>query len=160
MIYIKIPPETLAEIKREHANNLHPRVRQRMFALLLIGMDFMSHDMISKIVGIDPKTLCSYIKIYNKDGVAGLKKLNHRKQESELVAYTDIIKTELDQHPVFTISQASQSIESVTGLKRKPTQVGVFLKKNGIKRLMIGGVPAKAIDDIKKKSKTISRTKS
>ena len=100
-----------------------------------------------------------YIKIYNKDGIAGLKKLNHRKQESELVAYTDIIKNELDQHPVFTISQASQSIESLTGLKRKPTQVGVFLKKIGIKRLMIGGVPAKAIDDIKKKSKTILRKK-
>ena len=155
MIYINISPETLADLRREQSINPHPRVRQRMFALFLLGMGFASHDLICKIVGISPNTLRSYMKLFNKDGIEGLKKVNHWNQESKLVAYTDIIRTELDQHPVFTINQASEVIETVTGLKRKPTQTRLFIKKIGLKRLKLGGIPAKAVDDVKKKSKTI-----
>ena len=155
MIYINISQETLSDLRREHSINPHSRVRQRMFALFLLGMGFASHDLICKIVGISANTLCSYIKIFNKDGIAGLKRINHCNQKSKLVAYTDIIKTQLEQNPVFTINQASEVIETVTGLKRKPTQTRLFLKKIGFKRLKLGGIPAKAVDDIKKKSKTI-----
>ena len=155
MIYINISPETLADLRREHSINPHPRVRQRMFTLFLLGMGFASHDLICKIVGISPNTLRSYIKLFNKDGIDGLRKLNHWNQESKLVAYTDIIRDELNKNPVFTINQACEVIETVTGIKRKPTQTSLFINKIGFKHLKLGGIPAKAIDDVKKKSKMI-----
>ena len=41
-----------------------------------------------------------------------------------------------------SIPQAVKLIEHLTGLKRSPTQVGIFLKKLGLKRLKTYAVPA------------------
>ena len=55
-----------------------------------------------------------------------------------------------------TIPQAVAKIEELTGLKRSPTQVGIFLKKLGLKRLKTYAIPAKmnveAQETFKKKS--------
>jgi transposase len=46
-------------------------------------------------------------------------------------------------HPPASISEAVKRIEELIGLKRSPTQVGIFLKKLGLKRLKTATVPAK-----------------
>ena len=43
-----------------------------------------------------------------------------------------------------TIAEAVARIEELTGIKRSPTQVRVFLKKLGFRRLKVGCLPAKA----------------
>ena len=41
------------------------------------------------------------------------------------------------EHPPTTIPHAAAMIEELTGIKRSPTQVGIFLKKLGLKRVGI-----------------------
>jgi transposase len=38
---------------------------------------------------------------------------------------------------------SAKRIEELTGIKRSPTQVGIFLKKLGLKRLKTSAIPAK-----------------
>ena len=47
------------------------------------------------------------------------------------------------EHPPTTIPHAVAMIEELTGIKRSPTQVGIFLKKLCLKRLKTYAVPAK-----------------
>ena len=42
-----------------------------------------------------------------------------------------------------TIPEAVKRIEDLTGIKRSPTQVGIFLEKLGLKRLKTSAIPAK-----------------
>jgi transposase len=47
------------------------------------------------------------------------------------------------EHPAASLSQAAAMVEQLTGIKRSAKQVGVFLKKLGLKRLKTYAVPAK-----------------
>ena len=53
------------------------------------------------------------------------------------------LETYFKAHPPAGISEAVKRLEELTGLKRSPTQVGIFLKKLGLKRLKTASVPAK-----------------
>src|SRR5207244_2133153 len=76
-------------------------------------------------------------------GIEALKVLQFHRPSSELEAHRDSIEASLREHPPTTIPEAVKRIEELTGLKRSPTQVGIFLKKLGLKRLKTSGVPAK-----------------
>lgn len=52
------------------------------------------------------------------------------------------------KNPPASINQASSRIEELTGIKRSPTQVRVFLKKIGMKCRKVGVIPSKADPDV------------
>jgi transposase len=58
-------------------------------------------------------------------------------------AHHDTLEDYFREHPPATIPQAVKVIEQLTGLKRSPTQVGIFLKKLGLKRLKTYAIPVK-----------------
>ena len=62
---------------------------------------------------------------------------------SDLEAHQDTIEAYFREHPATTIPQAVKRIEELTRIKRSPTQVGIFLKKLGLKRLKTSAIPAK-----------------
>ena len=55
-----------------------------------------------------------------------------------------MVEEALLEHPVATVAQAAALIEEVTGIKRRPTPVRLFLKQLGFRRLKAGCLPAKA----------------
>jgi transposase len=62
---------------------------------------------------------------------------------SELERHHQTLEEYFTLHPPASIPEAVKRIEELTGLKRSPTQVGIFLKKLGLKRLKTASVPAK-----------------
>jgi transposase len=63
---------------------------------------------------------------------------------SDLEAYKDMIKADITANPVATASEASERIAFLTGIKRSPTQVRVFMHRLGLKPLSKAAIPAKA----------------
>jgi len=99
---------------------------------------------VAKMHRISKKSVKKYIETYENNGVNGLLEENPYRPKSELEHYKDEIKTDLEENPCATINECVERIKLLTGLKRSPTQVTVFMKKMGFKHLKTGQIPSKA----------------
>jgi transposase len=141
----------------ERYHHPHPRVQQRMEALWLKSQG-VAHHQIARLCRISGNTLRAYLKRYQAGGVEALKQLPFHRPQSALKAHRDSIAAHLREHPPQTINEAVAVLEALTGLRRSPTQVRVFLKQLGLKCLKVGLLPAKADpeaqEDYQKKVRT------
>ena len=131
------------QLRYEAYAHEHKRVRIKMHCLLLKSQG-LQHGIIGKIVGICQDTLLTYFEQYIAGGIEGLKILNFHKPESDLEEYRTIIEEDLDQNPTATLKETADRIEKLTGIKRSPGRVSVFIKKDDFKPRKVGHVPAKA----------------
>jgi transposase len=122
----------------------HPLVQKKMEVLWLKSQG-LAHQDISRLAQITGKTLVTYLHEYERGGIEQIKQLNFRGQPSQLRAHRESIEAHLAAHPPATINEACAKIEELTGIRRSPTQVRLFLKKHcGMRRLKTGVLPAKA----------------
>jgi transposase len=142
MLQLSFTQEEIQALDYQRYHHPHPRVQRKMEALLLKARG-LPHHQIAHCMGICENTLRSYLEQYQAGGIEALKVLQFHRPSSELEAHRDSIEDSFREHPPTTIPEAVKRIEDLTGLKRSPTQVGIFLKKLGLKRLKTSGVPAK-----------------
>jgi transposase len=142
MLSLTFSEEDIKELDYQRYHHPHPRVQRKMEALLLKAKG-LPHQQIASCVGVCENTVRSYFQQYQTGGLEALTRLEFRRPISELEAHQDTIEAYFREHPATTIPQAVKRIEELTGLKRSPTQVGIFLKKLGLKRLKTSAVPAK-----------------
>lgn len=114
----------------------------KMEALLLKAQG-LPHQQIARCVGISENTLRAYLKQYQTGGIAALVEVKFYRPSSELLEHKDSLEAHFRANPPTTVAQAIAQIEQLTGLKRSPTQVRLFLKNLGLKRLKTYSVPAK-----------------
>lgn len=142
MLRLTFSEEDIKELDYQRYHHPHPRVQRKMEALLLKAKG-LPHHQIASCVGVSENTLRSYLRQYQTGGIEALKRLAFRRPSSDLAAHQDSIEASLREHPVTTIPQAVKRIEELTGIQRSPTQVGIFLKKLGLKHLKTSAIPAK-----------------
>ena len=131
----------------ERYHHPHPRVQQRMEALWLKSQG-VAHHQIARLCGLSGNTVRAYLKQYQAGGVEALKHLPFHRPQGALKAHRDSIEAHLRKHPPQTIKEAVAVLEALTGLRRSPTQVRVFLKQLGLKCLKVGMLPAKADPEV------------
>ena len=142
MLRLTFSQEDIKELDYQRYHHPHPRVQMKMEALLLKAKG-LPHHQIASCVGVCENTVRSYLKQYQTGGIEALKRLEFHHPSSELQAHHQTLEAYFKDHPPATIPQAVKLIEQLTGLKRSPTQVGIFLKKLGLKRLKTYAAPAK-----------------
>jgi transposase len=142
MLRITFTEKALERLRYERYHHPHPRVQQKMEALILKA-EGIPHHAIARIVGVSENTVRSYFREYVSDGIESLLTLRFRRPTSDLDAHSDALEEHFTTHPPTTIPHACREIERITGIKRRPTQVGQFLKRMGLKRLRVYSVPAK-----------------
>lgn len=128
---------------KERFNHPHPRVQLKMEVLWLKSQD-LPHHQICQLAGISENTLRAYCRDYQEGGIEKLKEINFYRPKSELAAHRTTLEEHFRSHPPATIAEAIEQIEQLTGIRRSPTQVRVFLKSMGMRCLKVGCVPAKA----------------
>ena len=131
----------------ERYHHPHPRVQQRMEALWLKSQG-VPHHQIAHLCAISANTLRSYLKLYQTGGVEALKQLHFHCPQSALSAYRDTIEAQIRAHPPQTINEAVAMLAALTGIKRSPTQVRLFLKHLGLQRRKVGLLPAKGDPEV------------
>ena len=142
MLHLSFTEEDIKELHFQRYHHPHPRVQMKMEALLLKAKG-LPHHQIASCVGVCENTLRAYLKQYQAGGIEALIVLQFHHPTSELEAHRESIETSFQEHPATTIPQAVKRIEDLTGLKRSPTQVRIFLNKLGLKRLKTTAIPAK-----------------
>jgi len=146
MIRIAFSDQDREQLRYERYHHPHPRVQQKMEALLLKSQG-LPHHVIAKCVGVCENTLLAYFRAYQVGGIEALKQINFYQPSSELDAHRESLEAYFREHPPTTIVEAAAVIERLTGIQRKPTQVRVFLQKMGLKRLKTYAVPDRTDSD-------------
>ena len=143
MVKLEFTAAEQDQLHYERYHHPHPRVQRKMEALWLKSQG-VAHRQISRLTGISSTTLTSYLRAYQADGIEGLKAVNFRRPQSELAAHQETLEAHFRQHPPASVKQAMATIETLTGVRRSPDRVRLFLKRMGMKCRKVGVIPAKA----------------
>ena len=144
MININFTQEEIEALNYERYNYPHPKVQKKIEVLYLKSQG-LAHNEIRRLCRISKTTLTTYLKQYIGGGIETLKKINHKGQPSKLWEHASTIEEYFKKNPPSTVAEAQAVIEDLTGIKRSPTQIRIFMKKLGLKFLKMGFVPGKAI---------------
>ncbi|MCB0847523.1 MAG: IS630 family transposase [Bacteroidetes bacterium] len=143
MLTLTISQADLQILKYKRFEQDSPILGKRLEVLWLKYLGY-SHQEIARVSCVCLNSVSNYLRLYQSDGLAGILHLGYQGPVSELKQYESSIKTDLDQSPVQTIKEAAARIEKISGLKRSPTQIRVFLKQMGFKPYKLGHIPGKA----------------
>lgn len=127
----------------ERYHHPHPRVQRKMEVLWLKSQG-VAHREISRLTGISSTTLTSYLRAYQEGGMEALQTVRFYRPQSELRVHQGTLEGYFQQHPPASAKQAMATIEALTGVRRSPERVRVFLKHLGMKCRKVGLIPAKA----------------
>ena len=143
MIQLEITEADKEALHYERFHHPHPRVQLKMEVVWLRSQG-ESHQRIAQLARVHVNTVTAYVQEYAEGGVEKLKEVRFHRPHSELVEHQATLEAAFRQSPPATIAEAAVRIEELTGIKRSPTQVRVFLTKMGLKRRKAGVVPSKA----------------
>ena len=135
---------------RERFHHPHPHVQKKMEVLYLKSQG-LRHREICRLVRITRATLSEYLKQYEQGGLEKLKEIHFNKPQSELQQYNKTIELDFKEHPPNSVAEAQDRIEKLTGIRRSPTQIRMFMKKMGMKFLKVGHIPGKSCEPDKLK---------
>jgi transposase len=152
MLKIEILENDKEKIAYERYHHPHPHVMKKMDVLHLKSLG-ISDEQICRIVGITSNTMRSYFKEYQKGGLEEIKKVKFYQPQSELMNYKESIESYFLENPPVSVPHAASMIYELTGKKIGETQTRHFIKDVlGFKFRKVGTIPAKATDEVKKKS--------
>lgn len=143
MIKVTFTDEQIKELHFQRFNHLHPRIQLKMEVLYLKSHG-LSQNEIANLAKVSTETVRKYVKQYNNGGIESLKRVNFRQPQSELSKHSQTIREYFEHQPIASLPQASEVIYQLTGIRRSSERVGKFLKKEGLKRMKVGMIPAKA----------------
>ena len=112
----------------ERYHHPDPRVQRRMEVLWLLSQG-ETQARAATLAGVSTATAERYVALFRKGGVAGLREFHWVKPASALEAHRSALEPEFRERPPHTVAEAAQRIEALTGVRRKETQVRLFLKK-------------------------------
>jgi transposase len=150
---LKFTEEDRKLLNHERFHHPHPRVQLKMEVLWLKSQN-LPLGLICKLANISPNTFRKYCKQYQSGGIEKLKEINFNRPKSELESHKTTIRQYLELNPPANVNQAAQQIENLTGIKRSPSQIRIFLKSIGMRCLKVGAIPAKADPDEQEEYKT------
>jgi transposase len=143
MIRLEFSATAIEQLQADRWTHPDPRVQRRLHALYLKSQGY-AHQEIGQIVNVSAKTLRSFLRKYEADGIEGLKALHYAQPTSALAEHQATIEAELRKRPAKSIKEAAERIERITGVRRSRLQVSRFLKQLGVQRRKVAQVPAQA----------------
>ena len=152
MISIEFTEADRQALHYERFHHPHPRVQRKMEAVWLKSHQ-LPHRKIAELVGISENTVRSYLREYQLGGIEALKQVNFYRPQSELMSQSQTLEAYFREHPPTTIPEAIATIENLTGIKRKPTQVRKFMKTMGMRCLKVGFLPESADPEVQSQYK-------
>lgn len=120
----------------------HPdaHVRRKMLVLWLLHCG-VTRAKAAEVAGLGRATVQRYVAAYRDGGLDGLRQWDVVGPVTDLAAHTEAIRASLTTTPVRTVAEACDRIETLTGIRRRPTQVRVFLAGLGFRWRRVRAIP-------------------
>ena len=88
-------------------------------------------------------TVTNYVKEYQEGGIEAIKKVNFYQPKSELCAYQSTLEAHFKDNPPVSVKEAMEEIEMLTGIRRSPNRIRIYMRKLGLKFRKVGMIPTK-----------------
>ena len=137
---IQLAEKEQAVVNAERDGHPDAHVRRKMLVLWLLHCG-LSREKAAAVAGLGRATVQRYVAAFREGGLDGLRRWDVAGPVSDLAAHRAAIRQEFARLPARTIAEAAQRIETLTGLRRQPTQTCRFLKGLGLKFQRVRAVP-------------------
>jgi transposase len=128
-------------LARERYHHPDPRVQERM-EIVWLKSQGEKHERIAELAGTSRSTVQRVLKIFEKEGLDGLREFGWKGQVSALTPHRESLEAEFLARPPHTTAEACQRIQELTGVCRKPTRVRMFLRETlGLRWRKVAAVP-------------------
>jgi transposase len=143
MLQIKISDAEIQRLNYERYYYPCPHVQKRIHAIYFKSLG-MSNKEIGLLTGLNRETVGDWISIYLESGFEALCQFNYGTNRSELENHAESILSCFRERPPMSANEAKSRIEELTGISRSPSQVRAFMKRNKLRYIKTGHIPAKA----------------
>ena len=143
MIEVEFTEEQIKQLHYLRFNHPHPRVQWKMEVLSLKSQGLAQPE-IAKLAKVTTETVRNYLKEFRAGGIESLQKIKFRRQESEMAEHRQTIRAYFAAQPAASLPHMAATIYQLTGLQRATVQVSKLLQKEGLRRMKVGMIPAKA----------------
>jgi transposase len=142
MAWLRITLTDAEQAVVDAERDAHPdaHVRRKMLVLRLLHCG-VTRDKAGEVAGLGRATVQRYVAAYRDGGLDGLRRWGVTGPVSDLAAHTEAIRESLTSSPVRTVAEACDRIETLTGVRRKPTQVRTFLAGLGFRWRRVRALP-------------------
>ena len=142
MAWLRITLTDAEQAVVDAERDAHPdaHVRRKMLVLRLLHGG-VTRGKAAEVAGLGRATVQRYVAAYREGGLDGLRQWDIVGPVSDLAAHTAAIRESLTSSPVRTVAEACDRIEALTGVRRKPTQVRVFLAGLGFRWRRVRAIP-------------------
>ena len=127
----------------------------RRFEILWLHACGKTAPEIASLVRRDRRTVRTVLKNFQKGGIKLVTTIDSNHPTSDLEAHRTSLIEEFTKRPPASAKEAAFRTEKLTGIKRSPERMRVFMKRIGMKCRKVGAIPAKADlekqEDFKKK---------
>ncbi len=137
---IELTEEQQQIVNAERDCHAQGHVRRKMLALWLLHCG-LTREKTAEVVGLGRATVQRYVTAFREGGLDGLRAWGVTGPVSDLAAHTQCIRDEFTRQPARSIAEAAERIETLTGIRRQPSQVRKFLKGLGLKSQRVRAIP-------------------
>ncbi|MBM3748455.1 MAG: IS630 family transposase [Acidobacteria bacterium] len=138
---IRLSEKEQAIVQRTRQEHADWRVRQKMNVLWVLHLGYTRKEA-AEIVGRSRGAVQRYVAEYRKGGLEALARRAGRVGPvCDLEAHRDELRQSFRDQPVRSVAEAADRIERLTGVRRGPTQVRMFLKRCGLSWQRLAAIP-------------------
>jgi transposase len=119
----------------------NPRVQRRM-EMLWLKYNGETHERIAELAGVDRRTVQRLLDLFEVGGLEAVRHFGEKGRANGLVPHREPVEAAFREEPPRTVAEACERIEQLTGVRRCPTQVRLFLRDNlGLHWRKVAAVP-------------------
>ena len=111
-----------AALEAERYLHPHPKVQRKMEAIYLKSLE-LPHHLICRICQISKPTLVRYLRVFEQEGLDGLKQLGYEGRPNSLHPHAASLEKHFRQNPPSTCAQTQPVMAAQIGAQRGLTQV-------------------------------------
>jgi transposase len=137
---IELTQEQQQIVNAERDSHPQGHVRRKMLVLWLLHCG-LTREKTAEVAGLGRATVQRYVAAFREGGLDGLRAWGVQGPVSDLAAHTQRIREEFTRQPARSIAEACERIETLTGIRRQPSQVRKFLKGLGLSFQRVRAIP-------------------
>lgn len=128
---------TVRQARLEHPDGF---VRQKLDVLWLLHHG-LKQTAVCQIAGVSRKSVDRYLGLWETGGLEAVTEDKHYRPRSALEPHRELLAAEFRAQPPRTVAEAADRIAQLTGVRRCPEQVRLFLRSLGMSWRQVAAVP-------------------
>ncbi len=128
-------------IAKERFYHPNPRVQRRM-EMLWLKQHGETHERIAELAGVSRRTVQRVLDLFAEGGLDAVRQFHEQGRPNGLTPHIESLEEEFHQRPPQVVAEACDRIEKLTGVRRQPTQVRMFLRETlGLRWRKVAAIP-------------------